>query len=206
MKHNSFYGKYIKRLLDLIFSGIGLIVLAPVFLIITVLVRLRLGAPVIFKQERPGKNEKIFLMYKYRTMNDTRDSSGKLLPDDERLTKFGKLLRSTSLDELPELWNIFKGDMSIVGPRPLLVEYLPLYNKEQRRRHLVRPGLTGLAQVNGRNTVSWADKFKFDNRYIETLSLFNDIKIIGKTMIKVFIREGISADDNITVQKFEGNK
>ncbi|MDT2759588.1 sugar transferase [Enterococcus xiangfangensis] len=206
MKHNSFYGKYIKRLLDLIFSGIGLIVLAPVFLIITVLVRLRLGAPVIFKQERPGKNEKIFLMYKYRTMNDTRDSSGKLLPDDERLTKFGKLLRSTSLDELPELWNIFKGDMSIVGPRPLLVEYLPLYNKEQRRRHLVRPGLTGLAQVNGRNTVSWADKFKFDNRYIETLSLFNDIKIIGKTMIKVFVREGISADDNITVQKFEGNK
>lgn len=200
------YRKYIKRLLDFILSLLALIILSPVLLITAILVRIKLGSPVIFKQKRPGLNEKIFTLYKFRTMTDKKDDEGNLLSDSERLTKFGKLLRSTSLDELPELINILKGDMSIVGPRPLLVEYLELYNEEQKRRHDVRPGLTGLAQVNGRNSISWEDKFKEDIKYIEKISLIEDIKIILKTVIKVFKREGISQQENDTMEYFKGTE
>ena len=200
------YRKYIKRLLDFILSLLALIILSPVLLITALLVRIKLGSPVIFKQKRPGLNEKIFTLYKFRTMTDKKDDEGNLLPDSERLTKFGKILRSTSLDELPELINILKGDMSIVGPRPLLVEYLELYNEEQKHRHDVRPGLTGLAQVNGRNSISWEDKFKEDIKYIEKISLIGDIKIILKTVIKVFKREGISQQENDTMEKFKGSE
>ena len=200
------YRKYIKRLLDFILSLLAIIVLLPVLLITALLVRIKLGSPVIFKQKRPGLNEKIFTLYKFRTMTDKKDDEGNLLPDSERLTKFGKILRSTSIDELPELINILKGDMSIVGPRPLLVEYLELYNEEQKHRHDVRPGLTGLAQVNGRNSISWEDKFKEDIKYIEKISLIGDIKIILKTVIKVFKREGISQQENDTMEKFKGSE
>ena len=200
------YRKYIKRLLDFILSLLALIILSPVLLITALLVRIKLGSPVIFKQKRPGLNEKIFTLYKFRTMTDKKDDEGNLLPDSERLTKFGKILRSTSLDELPELINILKGDMSIVGPRPLLVEYLDLYNEEQKHRHDVRPGLTGLAQVNGRNSISWEDKFKEDIKYIEKISLIGDIKIILKTVEKVFKREGISQQENDTMEKFKGSE
>lgn len=200
------YRKYIKRLLDFILSLLALIILSPVLLITALLVRIKLGSPVIFKQKRPGLNEKIFTLYKFRTMTDKKDDKGNLLPDSERLTKFGKILRSTSIDELPELINILKGDMSIVGPRPLLVEYLDLYNEEQKHRHDVRPGLTGLAQVNGRNSISWEDKFKEDIRYIEKISLIEDIKIILKTVIKVLKREGISQQENDTMEKFKGSE
>lgn len=200
------YRKYIKRLLDFIVSLLALIILSPVLLITALLVRIKLGSPVIFKQKRPGLNEKIFTLYKFRTMTDKKDDDGNLLPDSERLTKFGKILRSTSLDELPELINILKGDMSIVGPRPLLVEYLELYNEEQKHRHDVRPGLTGLAQVNGRNAISWEDKFKEDIKYIEKISLIEDIKIILKTVVKVFKREGISQQENDTMEKFKGSE
>ena len=172
------YRKFIKRFLDFILSLMALIILSPILLIIYILVRIKLGKPAIFKQERPGKNEKIFTLYKFRTMTDEKDKDGNLLPDEKRLTKFGNVLRSTSLDELPELVNILKGDMSIVGPRPLLVEYLPLYNEEQKRRHNVRPGLTGLAQVSGRNNLSWEEKFKDDVYYVDHISLWEDIKII----------------------------
>ena len=165
------YAKYIKRTLDFALSLVALIVLSPVLLIVAILVRVKLGSPVIFKQQRPGKNEKIFTLYKFRTMTDKKDESGNLLPDSERLTKFGKLLRSTSLDELPELVNILKGDMAIVGPRPLLVEYLPYYTEEEKHRHDVRPGLTGLAQVNGRNSISWEEKFNDDLKYNAELPL-----------------------------------
>lgn len=168
------YQKYVKRLLDFIISLLAVIILSPVFLVIAVLVRIKLGKPVIFKQKRPGLNEKIFTLYKFRTMTNEKDKDGNLLPDSERLTEFGKMLRSTSLDELPELFNILKGDMSIVGPRPLLVQYLPLYNEQQRRRHLVRPGLTGLAQINGRNAISWEDKFDLDIKYVDNVKFFND--------------------------------
>ena len=170
----------------------ALILLMPLMLIIYILVRVKLGKPAIFKQERPGKDEKIFTLYKFRTMTDEKDENGNLLPDEQRLTKFGKMLRSTSLDELPELVNIIKGDMSIVGPRPLLVEYLPLYTEEQKKRHLVKPGLTGLAQISGRNAITWKQKFKEDIEYINNITLWNDIKIIFKTIIKVFRRDGIS--------------
>ena len=156
------YAKYVKRPLDFILSLIAIIILSPLLLIVAILVRIKLGKPVIFKQQRPGKNEKIFTLYKFRTMTDKKDENGNLLPDEQRLTKFGKALRSTSLDELPELWNILKGDMAIVGPRPLLVEYLPLYNEKQKLRHDVRPGLTGLAQISGRNAITWEEKFKDD--------------------------------------------
>lgn len=186
------YKKFIKRLLDLILSIIAFIILSPVMLIIYILVRIKLGKPAIFKQERPGKDEKIFTLYKFRTMTDEKDENGNLLPDEKRLTKFGKILRSTSLDELPELINIIKGDMSIVGPRPLLVEYLPLYNEEQKRRHTVRPGLTGLAQISGRNAITWEQKFKEDIDYINNTTLWNDTKIVFGTIIKVFKRDGIS--------------
>lgn len=186
------YAKYIKRILDLILSLMALIVLMPLMIIIGILVRINLGSPIIFKQKRPGKNEKIFTLYKFRTMTDKRNIDGNLLPDEYRLTKFGKFLRSTSLDELPELINIIKGDMAIVGPRPLLVEYLPYYTEEEKHRHDVRPGLTGLAQVNGRNAISWEEKFLEDLEYIKNISVKNDIKIIFKTVGKVFKRDGIS--------------
>ncbi len=200
------YAKYFKRMLDFILSLIALIILSPILLIVAILVRIKLGSPIIFKQQRPGKNEKIFTLYKFRTMTDKKDENGNLLPDSERLTKFGKLLRSTSLDELPELINILKGDMAIVGPRPLLVEFLSLYNKKQKHRHDVRPGLTGLAQVNGRNSISWEEKFNDDLKYIKKITFIGDVKIILKTVEKVFKREGISQDDNVTMKKFQGNK
>lgn len=180
----------------------AIIVLSPVMLIIALLVRIKLGSPVIFKQKRPGLNEKIFTLYKFRTMTDKRDEKGELLPDAERLTKFGKMLRSTSLDELPELFNILKGDMSIVGPRPLLVQYLPLYNDIQRRRHEVRPGLSGLAQVSGRNAISWEDKFHLDVEYVDNVSCIGDWKIILETIKKVFVREGISSNTSETMEAF----
>lgn len=186
------YEKYFKRMLDFLLSLIAFIVLSPIMAIVYILVRIKLGKPAIFKQERPGKNEKIFTLYKFRTMTDKKDEQGNLLPDAERLTKFGKFLRSTSIDELPELVNIIKGDMSIVGPRPLLVEYLPLYNEQQKHRHDVRPGLTGLAQVSGRNSISWEEKFKEDIEYISKIKIIEDIKIILLTVAKVFKREGIS--------------
>lgn len=200
-----FYRKYGKRLIDVLASGIGLIILSPVFLILFLLVRTKLGSPVIFKQKRPGKDERIFDMYKFRTMTDEKDSAGNLLPDAERLTSFGKKLRSTSLDELPELWNIFKGDMSIIGPRPLLVKYLPLYNKSQKKRHSVRPGLTGLAQINGRNAISWEDKFKYDVEYVDDLTFFMDVKIFIKTIKKVFVKEGITSSSSPTMEEFKGS-
>ena len=200
------YAKYIKRLLDFLLSLIAFIVLSPIMLIIYILVRIKLGKPAIFKQQRPGKDEKIFTLYKFRTMTDKKDKNGNLLPDSERLTKFGKFLRSTSLDELPELINIIKGDMAIVGPRPLLVEYLELYNEEQKHRHDARPGLTGLAQVNGRNSITWEEKFEQDIKYINKITFINDIKIVLKTIIKVFKRDGISQENNATMEKFKGNK
>ena len=198
------YKKYIKRLLDFILSLCAIIVLSPVLLIVALLVRTKLGTPVIFKQERPGLNEKIFTLYKFRTMTDEKDDQGNLLPDDIRLTKFGKTLRSTSLDELPELFNILKGDMSIVGPRPLLVRYLPLYNEHQKHRHDVRPGFTGYAQVNGRNSITWEDKFDKDVEYINKCSFLLDVKIILKTIKVVFVREGISSETSATMEEFRG--
>lgn len=186
------YAKYIKRTLDLILSLMALIVLMPLMIIIGILVRINLGSPIIFKQKRPGKNEKIFTLYKFRTMTDKRDIDGNLLPDEYRLTKFGKFLRSTSLDELPELINIIKGDMAIVGPRPLLVEYLPYYTEEEKHRHDVRPGLTGLAQVNGRNLLEWDERLKKDLEYINSISVKNDLFIIFRTIINVIKRKDIA--------------
>ena len=203
---NGIYCRYIKRLLDILLSGCALVVLSPVLLVVAVLVRTKLGCPVIFCQERPGKNEKIFKMYKFRSMTDERDEEGNLLPDEARLTKFGRLLRSTSLDELPELWNIFKGDMSIVGPRPLLVKYLPLYNEEQRHRHDVRPGLTGLAQVSGRNAITWEEKFSHDVHYVESVGLFLDVQIVILTVKKVLKHEGITSDSSATMEEFRGTE
>ena len=198
------YAKYVKRLLDFILSFLAIIILSPVMLIIYILVRVKLGKPAIFKQQRPGKDEKIFTLYKFRTMTDEKDENGNLLPDEKRLTKFGKMLRSTSLDELPELFNILKGDMAIVGPRPLIVEYLKLYNDEQRKRHNVRPGLTGLAQVSGRNSISWENRFEKDIEYINKLTFINDLKIILITIKKVIKKEGISQENNATMEKFKG--
>ena len=201
-----FYQKHVKRPMDFILALIALIVLFPLLIIIAILVKINLGSPVIFKQQRPGLNEKIFTLYKFRTMADIRDKNGKLLPDNQRLTRFGKFLRSTSLDELPELYNILKGDMSFVGPRPLLVEYLPLYNQLQRRRHEVKPGLTGLAQVNGRNAISWDQKFELDVEYVDNVSFIGDLKIIILTFKKVLTREGISSENSVTMEPFTGNK
>lgn len=200
------YKNYIKRILDFLLSGIVLIILAIPLIIVGLLIKVQLGSPILFRQKRPGKNGKIFEIIKFRTMNNTKDENGNLLPDDLRLTKFGKFIRSTSIDELPELINILKGDMSIVGPRPLLVEYLDLYNEEQKNRHDVRPGLTGLAQVNGRNCITWEAKFKYDIEYVNNITFANDCKIILKTIEKVLLREGINAGENVTMEKFKGNK
>lgn len=200
------YQKYIKRGFDFILALIASSILSPVILIVAVLVRIKLGSPVLFKQPRPGKNEKIFNMYKFRTMTDARDENGELLPDEVRLTKFGKTLRSTSLDELPELFNILKGDMSIVGPRPLLVRYLPLYNERQKHRHEVRPGFTGLAQVNGRNSISWEEKFEWDVKYVEHVTFLQDCRIILKTIGVVLKRDGISSTTSATMEEFKGSE
>lgn len=197
------YGKFVKRLIDIIVSGLGLIILSPVLLILCILVRVKLGSPVLFTQERPGKDEKIFKLYKFRSMTDERDENGELLPDEVRLTRFGKLLRSTSLDELPELLNILKGDMSLIGPRPLLVRYLPYYTKEERHRHDVRPGLTGLAQVNGRNALGWEDRFSYDLQYVKNLSFGMDIKVLGMTVGKVLKRSGTLSGAEQTVADFD---
>lgn len=205
MNGSGVYRKFIKRPMDIVFSLLAIIILSPIFIIIAILVRVNLGSPIIFKQKRPGLNEKIFTMYKFRTMTDEKNESGELLPDEERLTKFGRFLRSTSLDELPELFNILKGDMSIVGPRPLLVEYLPLYNEHQKRRHEVRPGLSGLAQVNGRNTISWEERFNLDVEYVDNITFIGDWKIIFQTIKKVFVREGINSDTAATMEPFKGN-
>lgn len=198
------YEKYIKRFLDIMLSIMAIIILSPVFLVVAVLIRIKLGSPILFKQERPGKNEKIFMMYKFRTMANKVDKKGDLLSDEERLTPFGARLRSMSLDELPELFNIIKGDMSIVGPRPLLVKYLPLYSERQKHRHDVRPGLTGLAQINGRNTISWEEKFEYDLKYINKISFCGDVKIVVKTIVNVFKREGINSETSATMEEFKG--
>lgn len=200
------YKNHIKRIVDIVCSGAALFVLSPVYLVLYILVRVKLGAPVFFTQPRPGLHGKIFNIYKFRTMTDARDEQGNLLPDEVRLTDFGKTLRSTSLDELPEIWNIFIGDMSIVGPRPLLVEYLDRYNDEQKHRHDVRPGLTGLAQVNGRNLCSWEDKFKYDVKYTRNVTFIGDIKILWKTVMIVLKREGISSETSATMEEFKGIK
>jgi lipopolysaccharide/colanic/teichoic acid biosynthesis glycosyltransferase len=194
------YQKYFKRPLDFIMALLGLIILSPLLLVIAILVRIKLGSPVIFKQPRPGLNEEIFTLYKFRTMTDERDENGELLPDEVRLTSFGKFLRSTSLDELPELWNILKGDMSFVGPRPQLVKDMVFMTPKQRRRHSVRPGLTGWAQVNGRNNISWEDKLSLDLEYLERISLMGDIKIMGKTIIKVLKRDGVATEGMETAE------
>lgn len=196
------YRRYLKRPMDFVLSLLAIIVLSPVILIIAVLVRIKLGSPVIFKQKRPGLNEKIFTMYKFRTMTDERDKNGELLPDAARLTKFGRALRSTSLDELPELFNILKGDMSIVGPRPQLIKDMVFMTPEQRMRHEIRPGLSGLAQINGRNCVKWEDKFVYDLEYLENITFLRDCKIILITLIKVFKRESINTDGMATAEDF----
>lgn len=196
------YAKYVKRILDFILSLLALIILMPLMFILWILVRIKLGKPAIFKQQRPGKNEKIFTLYKFRTMTDEKDENGNLLPDEKRLTKFGKFLRSTSLDELPELWNIVKGDMSIVGPRPQLVKDMVFMTDVQRRRHSVRPGLTGLAQINGRNNITWEKKLSIDLQYLNTITLKNDFKIILATIGKVIKRDGIETEGMDTAQDF----
>lgn len=193
-----------KRVLDVVCSGLGLLVLSPVLLVLAILIALRLGRPVLFTQARPGLHGKPFRMLKFRSMTSVCDASGNLLPDEQRLTPFGQRLRSTSLDELPGLWSVLKGDMSLVGPRPLLMEYLPLYSPEQTRRHEVRPGITGWAQVNGRNAISWEEKFALDVWYVDNQSLWLDIKILLLTIKKVFVREGISAAGEATMSKFTG--
>ena len=185
------YKKYIKRLLDIAISLCSLLILSPVIMIVAILVRIKLGSPVIFKQDRPGKDGKIFKLYKFRSMSDKKDKNGNLLPDNDRLTKFGKILRSTSLDELPELVNILKGEMSLIGPRPLAVAYLPYYNEEEKHRHDVRPGLTGLAQINGRNALNWEERFSYDIEYVNNISFINDLKIIFKTFYKVIKKDGV---------------
>ena len=206
-KHKPYglYERFFKRELDIFCSCMALLVFWWLYVIVAILVRVKLGSPVLFTQDRPGKDEKIFKLYKFRTMTDARDENGNLLPDDVRLTKFGKLLRSTSLDELPEVFNILKGDMSIIGPRPLLVKYLPLYNEEQKRRHEVRPGLSGYAQVNGRNSVSWEEKFRMDVEYVDHVTFVGDVKIILGTVLKAFVkREGINSETAATMEEFKG--
>ena len=196
--------KYIKRILDIISSLLAIIILSPLLAVTAVLVKTKLGSPVLFKQERPGKDDKIFTLMKFRTMTDERDENGELLPDEVRLTKFGKFLRSTSIDELPELFNILKGDMSVIGPRPLLVEYIPRYNEHQHRRHEVRPGLSGWAQVNGRNSISWEEKFDLDVEYVDNYSFAMDVKILFMTVLNVLKKEGISSETSATMEVFMG--
>ena len=203
---NRLYRNYIMRFLDIVLSAGAIIVLSPVMAVTAVLVRVKLGSPVIFKQKRPGKEERIFEMYKFRSMTDARDENGELLPDEVRLTSFGKKLRASSLDELPELFNILKGDMSVVGPRPLLVQYLPLYNAQQKRRHEVRPGVTGYAQVHGRNAITWEEKFEKDVYYVDHISFWGDWKIILQTMRAVVKKEGISSETSATMELFEGTE
>lgn len=196
-KRSMIYSKYIKRLLDILISLTFIVLFSWLYLILVILVRINLGSPVLFCQERPGYNEKIFMLYKFRTMTDKRDEKGNLLPDSERLTKFGSMLRSTSLDELPEMFNILKGDMSLIGPRPLLVEYLPYYTEEERLRHSVRPGLTGLAQVSGRNYLAWDKRLAKDVEYVYHISFIMDVRIIIKTIMVVFKKEDVSVDTNV---------
>lgn len=196
----------LKRLLDIIIASIALILLSPLYVFVAYKVKKNLGSPVLFRQVRPGLHGKPFEMIKFRTMKDAADEQGNPLPDSERLTAFGQMLRSTSLDEMPELWNVIKGDMSIVGPRPLLMEYLPLYNAEQAKRHNVRPGMTGHAQVNGRNAISWEEKFKLDTWYVENQSIWLDFKIMFKTVRKVLAKDDISAEGEATMTKFTGTK
>lgn len=194
-----------KRLFDLLISFLAIIILSPVIALVALKIRKNLGTPVLFKQVRPGLDGKPFEMVKFRTMKDAIDSNGNALPDAERMTPFGNKLRSSSLDELPELWNVLKGEMSLVGPRPLLMQYLPLYNSEQRRRHEIRPGVTGWAQINGRNSLSWNEKFKLDVWYVDNRSFWLDVKILFLTVKKVFVKEGISADGHVTIEPFKGN-
>ena len=200
------YKNFIKRILDIILSFLALVILSPLLILTAFLIRINLGEPVFFKQLRPGKNEKIFGILKFRTMTDAKDENGNLLPDEIRLTRFGQFLRSTSIDELPELLNILNGDMSIVGPRPLLVQYLERYNEEQKHRHDVKPGLTGMAQVNGRNGITWEEKFHYDLEYVKNITFYGDCKIIFQTVMKVFGREGISSTTSVTMEEFKGNK
>jgi len=201
-----FYEKYIKRLLDFILSFVAIVVLSPILLILTIVGAIEMKGNPFFTQLRPGKDAKIFKLVKFRSMTNEKDANGNLLPDDVRLIPYGRILRSTSLDELPELFNILKGDMSIVGPRPLLVQYLERYDDHQARRHEVRPGFTGLAQVNGRNAISWEEKFNFDVQYVDNISFIGDVKIIFKTVYIVLKREGISAEDSVTMEEFMGRK
>lgn len=195
----------VKRIIDIVCSGLGLIILSPILLITGIIIRIKLGSPIFFTQDRVGKDGKIFKMIKFRTMLDAVDNWGELLPDEERMTPFGKMLRSTSIDELPELINVLKGDMSLVGPRPLLVEYIPNYSKQQWRRHEVKPGITGWAQVNGRNSITWSKKFELDVWYVDNMSLFIDTKILFMTISKVFKRDGINQSEDITMEWFNGN-
>lgn len=207
-KHKPYgvYERFFKRPLDIICALLALTVFCWLYAIVAILVKIKLGSPVIFKQARPGKNEKIFNLYKFRTMTNERDENGNLLPDEVRLTKFGRFLRKTSLDELPEALNILKGDMSVVGPRPLLVEYLPRYNRHQKCRHEVRPGLSGYAQVHGRNAISWEEKFNLDIEYVNHISFIGDVKIVFQTVSKSFLKqEGISSQTNVTMEKFMGS-
>ncbi|MBB1298273.1 sugar transferase [Pseudoalteromonas sp. SR41-7] len=199
------WGYLMKRIIDFLIALWALLFLLPVILVVAIFIRFKLGSPILFTQDRPGLNGKVFKMMKFRSMLDAKDKHGNLLPDNERMTKFGAFLRSTSLDELPGLFNVIKGDMSLVGPRPLLVQYLPLYSSEQAKRHNVRPGITGWAQVNGRNAISWDEKFKLDVWYVENQSFLLDIKILLLTVKKVFVREGISADGHVTIEPFKGS-
>ena len=195
-----------KRVVDVLGSAIALSLASPIFLVLALVVRMRLGSPILFRQTRPGLNGQPFIMVKFRTMTDARDTEGNLQPDEVRMTRFGKFLRSTSLDELPELWNILRGDMSLVGPRPLLMDYLPLYTAEQRRRHNVRPGLTGWAQINGRNALSWDEKFALDVWYVDNQNFWLDVKILWRTVRQVFLRKGISAEGQATMSPFRGSR
>jgi lipopolysaccharide/colanic/teichoic acid biosynthesis glycosyltransferase len=203
---NGFYKKYVKRPMDFILALLAILVLSPVLIVVALLVRVKLGSPVLIKQERPGLNEKIFTLYKFRSMTEEKNENGELLDDSLRITKFGNILRGLSLDELPQFFNILKGDMSFIGPRPLLVKYLPLYSEFQKRRHSVKPGLSGLAQVSGRNVIKWKDKFELDVKYTENVSFIGDWKIIFRTIKKVLLREGISSDTSVTMETFKGSE
>ena len=200
-----FYEKYIKRPQDFFCASAATMVLSPVLAGTAFMVKKKLGSPVLFRQDRPGKNGEVFKLYKFRTMTDERDENGEMLSDEQRLTRFGRLLRSTSLDELPELFNIIKGDMSVVGPRPLLVRYLPRYNEHQARRHEVRPGLTGLAQIKGRNSISWQERFNYDVDYVDEITFLNDLSIIFRTVETIISRKGVSSETSVTMEDFEGN-